>query len=230
MPSPEDMPESGDRFELPAPARLLVLLLLLGVLAGLVWGIQSLRLPATGLTGVVAHHLDQSGVDHPVTAVLLNFRAYDTLLELVVLLLALLGVRSFDAPRGCAGAEPGPFLNELWRLLVPLMVVVAGYLVWVGKHAPGGAFQAGAVLAGAGILLCLSRVPLLAVVPDMLLRALAVLGVGLFAGLGVLVTLLGEPFLGWRYAMAGTMILGIELAAMLSIGIILTLLFIGGRP
>jgi multisubunit Na+/H+ antiporter MnhB subunit len=230
MPIPEDMPESGDRFELPVPARLLVLLLLLAVLAGLVWAVLSLRLPAPGLTGAVADHLDQSGVDHPVTAVLLNFRAYDTLLELVVLLLALLGVRSFDALRGCAGAEPGPLLNELWRLLVPLMVVVAGYLIWVGKHAPGGAFQAGAVLAGAGILLCLSRVPLLAVVPDMLLRALAVLGVGLFAGLGVLVTLLGEPFLGWPDAVAGTLILGIELAAMLSIGVILTLLFIGGRP
>ena len=36
----------------------------------------------------------QSGVDHPVTAVLLNFRAWDTLLELAVLLLALLGPAS----------------------------------------------------------------------------------------------------------------------------------------
>ncbi len=31
-----------------------------------------------------------SGVEHPVTAVLLNFRGYDTLLEIAVLLLALL--------------------------------------------------------------------------------------------------------------------------------------------
>ena len=31
-------------------------------------------------------------------------------------------------------------------------------------------------------------------------------------------------------ALAGGLILGIELAAMLSIGVILTLLFIGGRP
>jgi hypothetical protein len=44
------------------------------------------------------------------------------------------------------------------------------------------------------------------------------------------VTLFGEPFLGWPDAVAGTLILGIELAAMLSIGVILTLLFIGGRP
>jgi multisubunit Na+/H+ antiporter MnhB subunit len=32
--------------------------------------------------------MPESGVDHPVTAVLLNFRSYDTLLEIAVLLLA----------------------------------------------------------------------------------------------------------------------------------------------
>jgi multisubunit Na+/H+ antiporter MnhB subunit len=37
--------------------------------------------------------LDEAGVGQPVTAVLLNLRGYDTLLELVVMLLAALGVR-----------------------------------------------------------------------------------------------------------------------------------------
>jgi len=230
MRSPEATPEAGDRAELPGAVRIPVLLLLLAVLAGLVWAVLPLRLPGPELTGIVTAHLAQSGVKHPVTAVLLNFRAYDTLLELVVLLLALLGARSFETPRGCAGPDPDPLLDEIWRLLVPLMVVVAGYLVWVGKFAPGGAFQAGAVLAGAGILLCLSRVPLLSAVPNLLLTALTVLGIAVFATLGASVALLGEPFLGWPPASAGTMILGIELAAMVSIGVILTLLFVGGRP
>ena len=40
----------------------------------------------------VLANLQVSGVSNPVTAVLLNFRAYDTLLELAVLLAAVLGI------------------------------------------------------------------------------------------------------------------------------------------
>ena len=48
-------------------------------------------LPVEGYDGApVAAHLAESGVTHPVTAVLLNYRGYDTLLEIAVLLLALL--------------------------------------------------------------------------------------------------------------------------------------------
>jgi multisubunit Na+/H+ antiporter MnhB subunit len=44
------------------------------------------------LARAVATHLELSGVSNPVTAVLLNFRGYDTLLELAVLLAAVLGI------------------------------------------------------------------------------------------------------------------------------------------
>ncbi|MDP3892698.1 hydrogenase subunit MbhD domain-containing protein, partial [Nocardioides sp.] len=40
--------------------------------------------------GLVADRVGESGVEHPVTAVLLNFRSYDTLLEVAVLLVAIL--------------------------------------------------------------------------------------------------------------------------------------------
>ena len=61
-----------------------------------VLGIAVLSLPSesAGLSTAVADKLGQSGVKNPVTAVLLNFRGYDTLLELTVLLLALLGARA----------------------------------------------------------------------------------------------------------------------------------------
>ena len=41
-------------------------------------------LAAPGLTGHVQHRLSESGTAWPVTAVLLNFRGYDTLLETFV--------------------------------------------------------------------------------------------------------------------------------------------------
>jgi hypothetical protein len=60
---------------------------------------------------------------------------------------------------------------------------------------------------------------------------LAVLGVAVFALLGVAAALLpgGAP-LDWPPAQAKTLILSIELAAMISIGVILAALFTGGRP
>ena len=47
----------------------------------------------------VSTNLANSGVSNPVTAVLLNFRAYDTLLELAVLLTAVLGIFALGEER-----------------------------------------------------------------------------------------------------------------------------------
>jgi multisubunit Na+/H+ antiporter MnhB subunit len=118
-------------------------------------------LTGPGLARHVQDRLAESGTSWPVTAVLLNFRGYDTLLETAVMLLALLGSVSLHrarelAPRPALSA-PGPILTALARQLVPLMVLVAGYLLWAGSHGPGGAFQGGAILAAAGVLLVLAE-------------------------------------------------------------------------
>ena len=64
--------------------------------------------PAATLAPLVAGTLAQSGVTHPVTAVLLNFRGYDTLLEIAVLLIALIGLTAVahrgEAPAATAAA------------------------------------------------------------------------------------------------------------------------------
>jgi multisubunit Na+/H+ antiporter MnhB subunit len=204
---------------------------LFGLFCGLAVAVGSLAAPAPGLADAVAARLGESGVSHPVTAVLLNFRGYDTLLELVVLVLALIGTWSVGTARDCGGQVPGPLLRHLPRLLAPLMVLVAGYLLWAGAHAPGGAFQAGSLLAGVGILLCLSGRALPARARGRPLRLLALLGVAVFAGLGAGVAPLpGASPLGWPPETAKALILAIELAATLSIGIILAALFAGGRP
>jgi multisubunit Na+/H+ antiporter MnhB subunit len=198
-----------------------VLFIAFGLLMALIWA----RLQAPDIA------LGESGVSHPVTAVLLNFRGYDTLLEVAVLLLALIGTWSVGTARGCGGTAPGPLLLHLPRLLMPLMVLVAGYLLWVGAHAPGGAFQAGALLGAVAILGCLSGRRLPALVLGWPLRLALILGVGVFAALGVGVAALpgGAP-LEWPPAIAKHIIVGIELAAMLSIGAVLGALFVGGRP
>ena len=107
--------------------------------------------PRDSLPQAIDANLADSGVSNPVTAVLLNFRAYDTLLELAVLLTAVLGILALGKAR--PGYQPvGPVFDGLARWLVPVLILMAAYLLWAGAHAPGGAFQAGATLAAAGVL------------------------------------------------------------------------------
>ena len=209
----------------------LLLIVLLSVMAaGLGYAVLTLPSQTPGLGQWVAENLDSSGVSNPVTAVLLNFRSYDTLLEMGVLLLALLGVWSLGGIQKKRELSPGPVLDMLSRLLVPLLVLVAGYLLWVGAHAPGGAFQAGAVLAAAGVLLLLAGWRLGARCAGLPLRVALVLGLGMFVVVGTALILVGGRLLEFPPSFAAALILLIEVAATLSIGVTLVALFLGDRP
>jgi len=212
-----------------ASTLLYVLLALLAVALG--YAVLSLPDEPGGLSGIVASQMGNSGVGHPVTAVLLNFRAYDTLLEMAVLLLALLGVWSLTLRIPSErSASISPVLGTLLRLLAPVMVLVAGYLLWVGAHAPGGAFQAGSVLAAAGVLLLLCGKRLEGRLAAWPLRVALVLGCAMFVAVAAAVILGGGELLQYPLESAGTLILLIETAATLSIGITLVALFLGVRP
>jgi len=181
------------------------------------------------LSEQVASQLAVSGVSNPVTAVLLNFRAYDTLLELAVVLTAVLTVLILNDKRADSTA-PGPLLQGMTRWLVPLLVVTSGYLLWVGAHAPGGAFQAGAMLAAAMILLQLAYPSIHQGFNLYLLKILLVIGIFIFVLTGLWMMSVNDDFLAFSPAHAGTLILVIETAATISIAAALTLAYIGGRP
>lgn len=200
--------------------------------AGLGLGAAVLSLPRTptDIRTRVDATLDASGVAHPVTAVLLNFRAYDTLLEIGVLLLALVGAWSLRPARPFAQERPvAPMQAQVVRALIPIMVLVAAYLLWMGSKAPGGAFQAGAVLGAVGVLLRLSLQPIPAWRRPVGYRALASLGLVVFSFVGVS-TMRDDGLLEYRGDQAAARILLIEAAATLSIGAILAALFAGQAP
>ena len=215
---------------MPILFRWLLVLLLLMLAGGLSYAILDLPSHAIGLSLRVAENIEASGVSNPVTAVLLNFRAYDTLLEMAVLLLAVLGVWSLAVVPKSHESVPGEVLDMLSHLLVPLLILVSGYLLWVGGHAAGGAFQAGSVLAAAGVLLLLTGWSPSTRFAGWPLRFSLILGLALFVLVAVLMLLLGESFLEFPPSVAGTLILMIEAAAALSIGITLASLFVGSRP
>jgi multisubunit Na+/H+ antiporter MnhB subunit len=181
------------------------------------------------LAGQVLARIGESGVSNPVTAVLLNFRGYDTLLELAVLLAALLGILALGPERG-GYAPAGPVLSGLAGWLIPALILTGGYLLWVGAHAPGGAFQAGAILAAAAVIRRLAGDRAAGLPQGLALRALSLAGVAVFLGVGLALLVAGRPFLGFPPTWAGTLILAIESAATLAIGATLALAFVGGRP
>jgi multisubunit Na+/H+ antiporter MnhB subunit len=174
--------------------------------------------------------MENSGVENPVTAVLLNFRGYDTLLEIGVLVLALVSALSVGPVAAApSGSAPKSILLLLLRLLLPFIILLSGYILWIGKYAPGGAFQAGAILAGGGILYAAAtdrRVRLAAGMAGPAVSA----GLLAFLLVGLATLIFRGQFLTYPVAFAGALMLLIEAAATVSIGTILALLFIGPKP
>ncbi len=211
-----------------AELALVMLLGLFGVALG--WALFSLASFTASLRATVAGHLPGTGLANPVTAVLLDFRAYDTLLEMAVLWLAVLGVRGLGAVPPGHAASPGAVLDLLPRLLVPVLVVVAGYLLWVGSMAPGGAFQAGSVLGAAGVLLLLAGSGLPHGWRGRRARLAMVAGLIVFIGTAWGTLLANGRMLAYPSGWTKALILFIETVATLSIGFILMALFLGGRP
>ena len=109
-------------------------------------------------------HLPETGLGNPVTAVLIAYRAFDTMLEKVVLVLAVVGVWSLAADKYWGGAPgearaewPEPTLAFLAQILAPLGILVGIHVFWVGADEPGGAFQGGAILAAMWIIVTMAR-------------------------------------------------------------------------
>ncbi|MDP2126036.1 MAG: DUF4040 domain-containing protein [Pseudohongiella sp.] len=224
---------------------LLFLLLTTGMFATLILNDNSLDLvesgtPATAIADaptmpeMVAAAMADSGVGHPVTAVLLNFRAWDTLLELLVLLLALTGVRQLypglrknQQTTSKAKEQTWPLLLAWARFLAPLLVLTGGYLLWRGAEGAGGAFQAGAMLAAAAVILRLTGLLPTLSWSSLPLRFSVIAGALLFSGVALATLLSGDGWLVYPAQWAGPLIIVIELFATLSIAVTLSLLVIG---
>jgi len=188
---------------------------------------------AGGPAGVEALALlEQAGTQQPVTAVLLNFRSYDTLLEMGVLLVALLGTLLARSPlmtlvRHDDATEGTPLMPAIVSVFTPVLLLVGAYLIWAGTHSPGGAFQGGAVLAGCGVLLALTDRLRGHGQAGLLQRGLLVLGLAVFSLAGLLVMPWQGSFLAYPQALVYPLMLGIEYSLAASIAITLVLLFTG---
>ena len=224
---------AGSAASAPAAFRAGELLLALGLGGGLAAVLTSAAVtPAEdALARQSTAALDNAAVSHPVTAVLLDFRAYDTLLEIVVLTVAAITALALH-PRGSLAAVPvptdrRPTLVILFRALAPVLVLLAAWVLVAGSSQPGGAFQSGAVVTGLlilGLITGAIRMP-----SGLVLRVLIVVGAVVFVVLAVLTA----ATTGWL-TMSGpwglAAILTVETALAVSIGSALATLLVAQEP
>jgi multisubunit Na+/H+ antiporter MnhB subunit len=205
-----------------------------GVAAALAATMFLLPDPAPTLAPDAAANLAPTGVGNPITGVLMAYRALDTLLEKVVLVLALIGVWSLAQDSCWRGVpilqchapadEPLVFLA---RLLPPVGIVIAVYLLWVGADEPGGAFQGGALLAAMWLLAMMAGLTGAPAVSDRRLRLIVVAGPAVFLTIGLVGFALADAFLAYPEAYAKPLIIVIEVAKILSVAATLGLLVAG---
>ncbi len=179
-------------------------------------------------------HLPETGLGNPVTAVLIAYRAFDTMLEKVVLVLAVVGVWSLAADHYWGGApgepraeRPEPTLAFLAQVLAPLGILVGVHIFWVGADEPGGAFQGGAILAAMWIIVMMARLTEAPSTSAFWLRLALVAGPLVFLIAGVGGAIFAGGFFAYPPGFAKPVILFIEAFMVLSIAATLPMLVAG---
>jgi multisubunit Na+/H+ antiporter MnhB subunit len=190
--------------------------------------------PAPTLAPAVAANIAVTEVGNPITAVLLAFRAMDTLLEAIVLLFALLGVWSLAPDRAWGGrpglrqqADPNGMLAYAARVLPPIGIVTGMYIFWVGADHPGGKFQGATILAAMWLLVMMAGLADAPPISRRWLRGLLVAGPLAFIGIGVVGAVHAGAFLAYPEGFAKPLILVIEFALMPTLTLILGLMLLG---
>lgn len=153
--------------------------------------------------------IDETSVPNLVTAVLADYRGYDTMFETIVVFcagLAVLTILRRTNRKNKKISKPRPeregidiIVQNTARLVVPPMQLFALYVIAHGHHSPGGGFQGGVILGASFILLALAYD-----LKDTLKRFkentvlfYSALGVLIYVGIGIICLLLGENFLAY---------------------------------
>jgi multisubunit Na+/H+ antiporter MnhB subunit len=181
----------------------------------------------------VADGLPAAGAPHPVTAVLLDFRAYDTWLEVCVVLAAALAALIVARRADARDRHPppgDPLLEGMAAVVMPLGVATAGLLLWLGTTAPGGAFQAGSVLAGILLLAWLAGRPTLDLLSPAPLAAGLVSGAAAFAAVAIVTLAAGRAMLDLPAGHGGSIIVAIEAGVMVAVAVSLAMVILIVRP
>ena len=190
--------------------------------------------PAPTLAPEVAANIAATGLENPLPAVLMAYRAIDTLLEVVVLLLALLAMWSLAPDHLWSGLPWRPdavgrdgVLTFVAQLLAPVGILVGIHIFWIGSVVPGGEFQGATILAAMWILVTMAGLRDMPPMSRRWLRVVLVIGPAVFFAIGLAGFAIAGSFLGYPPSYAKQLILTIEIPLTLSIAAALALLIAG---
>ena len=173
------------------------------------WG--DVNSPASN-SQVSGHFIGNTGVDtevpNMVTAVLADYRGFDTMFETVVVFIAGMAVIAIlkGSVKGNSkrkdhevDTEPDLIVTNTVRLIIPVIQIFAFYVLAHGHVSPGGGFQGGVLMGASFILIALSWDLEKALLRFPVERCLlvAALGIILYAGIGLLSMFLGGEFLDY---------------------------------
>lgn len=173
-----------------------------------------------GATSVSQYYITETyhdtKVPNIVTAVLADYRGYDTMFETVVIFAA--GMAIFAILR-VVGSQADPrrrtkrsrwssftdgdhsriIIGITCRLVVPVVQLFALYVVAHGHHSPGGGFQGGVLFGASFILIALAEDLNAALrrLSEVNYVALSCIGILIYAGFGLLCQVLGSNFLDY---------------------------------
>jgi multisubunit Na+/H+ antiporter MnhB subunit len=214
--------------------RLVAAVMAAGVSFALILCVLALPDPAPTLAPETAANMNSTGVLNPITAVLLAFRAMDTLLEAIVLVFALIGVWSLAPDRAWGGrpglrqhADPNGILAYLARVLPPIGIIVGTYIFWIGADLPGGKFQGATIVAAMWLLVIMAGLADTPPISRTWLRVGLVAGPMVFIAIGAYGAFAAGAFLAYPAEFAKPLIIVIELALMPTLALILGLLVVG---
>lgn len=160
-------------------------------------------------SGISQHYImeieHETHVPNLVTAVLADYRSYDTMFETVVVFTAAIAIIAIlrglgpQTHRRRRTTPDDKIMQITCRLLIPVIQLFALYVLMHGHYSPGGGFQGGVIFGASFILLAISR-DLDAALKRLSSRnfiIFAALGIVIFAGHGVLSLGLGSEFLDY---------------------------------
>jgi multisubunit Na+/H+ antiporter MnhB subunit len=219
----------------------LTLKLVAGVLAALVASALSAAIlmlpdppPSLAPEAAAAANGAGAGLGNPVTAVLMSYRSLDTMLEKMVLILAVVGVWSVGTDEAWGGApaplrRPKPYAAMVFlaQTLAPVGALIGIHIFWTGANAPGGAFQGGALLAAMWMVVMMARLAEPPRVDTQWLRLALVAGPAVFLIAGLAGEVATGSFFAYPPDLAKPIILFIEAFMVLSIAAALPMLVAG---
>ena len=148
-----------------------------------------------------AYH--DSKVPNIVTAVLADYRGFDTMFETCVVFIAVLGIFSLlkrkEKTNEVDNGNNGLIIRVATRFMVPFTQLFGFYVIAHGHHSPGGGFQGGVILGASLILIAMANdmefVKKFLNMKQMI--SFAAIGVLIFAGWGLVPVFLGHSFLDY---------------------------------